>query len=193
MENRIRLAVIYGSHREDRLCDTIADWVKEELALCSEYFDLDVIDPNQLDLPNKVEKNDAVQAYAQRIGHADAFIVITPEYNHSFPAAIMHLIDLVHYGWAAKPVAFVSYGGVSGGLRAVAQLRLVFAELHAVSIRDTVSYTNAWQQIDKQGHLISTRHTENAMKKMLNRLYWWSSVLRQGKLQTQYNSEVITP
>lgn len=192
MGNRIRLAVIYGSNREDRFCDAIAGSIKEELALYSDYFDPDVIDPNQLEIPNKVEEHDAVQTYTQRIDHADAFIVITPEYRHSFPAAIMHLIDIVHYEWAAKPVAFVSYGGVSGGLRAVSQLRLIFAELHAVSIRDTVSYANVWQKIDKQGHLISTQHTENAMKKMLSRLYWWSSVLRQGKLQTQYNSEVIT-
>ena len=54
----------------------------------------------------------------------------------------------------SKPVAFVSYGGVSGGLRAVEQLRLVFAELHAVTMRDAVSFAGAWEQFDQSGKLL---------------------------------------
>ena len=69
---------------------------------------------------------------------------MTPEYNHSFPAALKNVIDWHGPQWHVKPVGFVSYGGISGGLRAVEQLRLVFAELHAVGIRDTVSFHSAW-------------------------------------------------
>lgn len=72
---------------------------------------------------------------ADRIGAADAFVVVTPEYNHSYPGPL-HAIDSVGEQWRAKPVGFVSYGGVSGGLRAVEPLRVVFAELHAVTIRE---------------------------------------------------------
>jgi hypothetical protein len=74
------------------------------------------------------------------IDAADAFVVVTPEYNHSYPASLKHAIDMAHGEWNTKPVAFVSYGGISGGLRAVEALRLVFAELHATTIRDTVSF-----------------------------------------------------
>lgn len=54
---------------------------------------------------------------------ADAFVVVTPEYNHSFPAPLKAMIDGHVVQWRAKPVAFVSYGGISGGLRAVEHTR----------------------------------------------------------------------
>ena len=83
-----------------------------------------------------------VAALAPRLAGADAFVIVTPEYNHSFPAVLKNAIDWYHGEWSRKPVAFVSYGGVSGGLRAVQQLRHVFIELSAVPIRDTISFTS---------------------------------------------------
>ncbi len=68
------------------------------------------------------------------------FVVVTPEYNHSFPGPLKAAIDRHVTPWQAKPVGFVSYGGISGGLRAVEHLRQVFAELHAVTVRETVSF-----------------------------------------------------
>ena len=79
-------------------------------------------------------------------------IVLSPEYNHSFSAPIKAVIDAMpKSAWRAKPVGFVSYGGFSAGLRAVEQLRLVFAELHAVTMRDVVSYYLMNQNFDEQG------------------------------------------
>ena len=66
------------------------------------------------------------------------------------------MIDHADEEWYAKPVALVSYGGISGGLRAVEQLRLVFAELHAVTIRDTVSFHFARRQFDADGEPVDT-------------------------------------
>jgi NAD(P)H-dependent FMN reductase len=84
-------------------------------------------------------------------------VVVTPEYNHGYTAALKQLIDAVKAEWVAKPVGFVSYGGVSGGLRAVEQLRLVFAELHAVTIRDGVSFAMAWNRFDEAGEPVDPR------------------------------------
>jgi hypothetical protein len=70
-----------------------------------------------------------------RLTSAEAFVIITPEYNHSFPASLKNLIDWHYTQWQAKPIGFVSYGGLGGGLRAVEQLRQVFAELHAMTER----------------------------------------------------------
>jgi NAD(P)H-dependent FMN reductase len=67
--------------------------------------------------------DEAVSALCRRIDAADAFVVVTPEYNHSYPASLKHAIDMAYGEWNAKPVAFVSYGGISGGLRAVEALR----------------------------------------------------------------------
>ena len=93
----------------------------------------------------------------ERVASCDAFIVVTPEYNHGYPAPLKALIDSFGPEWHAKPVAFVSYGGISGGLRAVEQLRLVFAELHAVTIRESVSFAGAWEQFDPEGRTAQSR------------------------------------
>ena len=106
---------------------------------------------------------------------------MTPEYNHSFTAPLKALIDAANSEWHAKPVAFVSYGGTSGGLRAVEHLRAVFAELHAVGIRDTVSFPSAWEQFGDDARLANPRRAERAMATLLKRLDWWARGLRTAR------------
>ncbi len=156
MNETLKVALIYGSTREGRLCDKIGAWAAREVTAHGDLV-LDLIDPAALALPDRHEAQDgpAVQRLAKRIGEADAFVVVTPEYNHGYPAALKFVIDSVRAEWSGKPVAFVSYGGVSGGLRAVEQLRLVFAELHVVTIRDGVSLANPWGQLDDAGAFVA--------------------------------------
>ena len=138
MTKRLTIALIYGSGREGRFADTIAAWLEPELAGFRQYTIVRV-DPAELTFtPGGLDAASA-EIVESRIAQADAFLVVTPEYNHAYPAALKAIIDSCFRPWHAKPVAFISYGGVSGGLRAVEQLRLVFAELHAVAIRETVS------------------------------------------------------
>jgi NAD(P)H-dependent FMN reductase len=141
------------------------------------------VDLAEVGLP-VVLPRDAGQDHGQvldRLDRADGFIVVTPEYNHSFPAALKQAIDLANEEWRAKPVAFVSYGGLSGGLRAVEQLRLVFAELHAVGIRDTVSFHNYWELLDEHGRLGDG--SDAAATVMLDQLVWWATALRAARHQ----------
>jgi NAD(P)H-dependent FMN reductase len=84
-------------------------------------------------------------------------------------------------------VAFVSYGGISGGLRAVEQLRQVFAELHAVTIRDSVSFAGAWEQFDGNGGLRNPERAERSMEAMLRRLRWWGTALAEARRVSPYN------
>jgi NAD(P)H-dependent FMN reductase len=183
----IKMALIYGSTREGRFCDTVAEWALREIGKRSE-FSVDVIDPATLGLAERHHRKDTVELVAlkQRIANADCFIVVTPEYNHSYPAAIKFVIDSVHEPWHAKPVAFISYGGSSGGLRAVEHLRLVFAELHAVSIRDTVSFPNAWAQFNETGELRQADAAERSMTTMLERLKWWAIALSSAREAVPY-------
>jgi NAD(P)H-dependent FMN reductase len=83
-------------------------------------------------------------------------------------------------------VAFISYGGISGGLRAVEQLRLVFAELHAVTIRDSVSFAGAWEQFDSSGALRNPDRFERSMDAMLRRLRWWAVSLAHARSTWPY-------
>ena len=123
----------------------------------------------------------------ERLERADAFIIVTPEYNHGYPAPLKHLIDSVNKEWQAKPVAFVSYGGVSGGLRAVEQLRQVFAEVHATTMRNSVSFANAWEQFDERGNLFAPARAEKSMEMMLAQLRWWASALKIARHKVPYS------
>jgi NAD(P)H-dependent FMN reductase len=173
--DRIMVGVIYGSTRPGRFCDKVGRWAAERLA-AGGLFTVDVIDPAESD----------AGPLARRIAEADAFVVVTPEYNHGYPAPLKSLIDSVGAEWHAKPVAFVSYGGISGGLRAVEQLRLVFAELHAVTIRDSVSFAGPWEQFDGEGVLREPERAQRSMAVMLGRLYWWAVALRNARGAVPY-------
>ena len=72
-------------------------------------------------------------------------MVVTPEYNHSYPASLKAAIDWHFTQWTAKPVAFVSYGGAAGGRHAVLHLENVLTELHAVTIRDGLAFPNYYR------------------------------------------------
>ena len=189
VENEIKIALIYGSTRAGRFCDKVAAWVAKQVSARAE-FTLDVIDPAFPPTRAAAEAGDAFDMVwlRQHMGNAGAFIVVTPEYNHGYPAGLKSLIDSIGAEWQAKPVAFVSYGGISGGLRAVEQLRQVFAELHTVTIRDSVSFASAWQQFDADGTLKTPERGEKQMEAALKSLLWWTKTLRNGRKAVPYTT-----
>ncbi|MFJ4919569.1 NADPH-dependent FMN reductase [Streptomyces sp. NPDC088725] len=187
----LKLAVILGSNRAGRFGPVVSDWFLSRVAERAD-FTAELIDLAGVALPTSLsfDPDPVVQAELAKVtpmlAGADAFVVLTPEYNHSFPASIKALIDW-HFGeWHAKPVGFVSYGGISGGLRAVEQLRQVFAELHAVTVRDTVSFHNAGALFDDQGAHKDPTSSDAAATAMLDRLGWWGRALREAKAVRPY-------
>lgn len=177
MSQKIKLGVILGSAREGRFCDTVVNWVAAE-ARGNGRFAIDFVDPRDLARDR--------QGIGKRLEETDAFIVVTPEYNHGYTGELKLLIDAYTTQWQVKPLAFVSYGGISGGLRAIEQLRLVFAELHAVAIRDTVSFSSPWRRFDAQGVLTEPREAQQAMATLLMRLHWWATTLRDARTERPY-------
>lgn len=177
MQNTSHLCLIYGSARDGRLCDTVANWVHRQLVEY-EHLRVSVVDP--LDGRTHQERN-------ATLAEADAFLVITAEYNHSFSAPLKAIIDGAKQEWEAKPVAFFSYGGTtSGGLRAVEQLRVVFAELHAVSVRDQVSIAFAHSAFGESGELKDETRVRRSFEVMLARLGWWTDALAQARVRHPY-------
>ncbi|MCX4780133.1 NADPH-dependent FMN reductase [Streptomyces sp. NBC_01264] len=190
----LRVAVILGSVREGRQGPAVADWFLGAAGALG-GLDLDLIDLADIDLPLVMPgwggspSPQAAAALAQvspRLAAADAFVVVTPEYNHSFPAVLKNLIDWHREEWHAKPAGFVSYGGLGGGLRAVEQLRLVFAELHAVTVRDSVSLHGPWSGLGPDGVPRDTAVAEGAVKGMLGQLSWWGRALRTARTSRPY-------
>ncbi|MFJ8232361.1 NADPH-dependent FMN reductase [Streptomyces sp. NPDC094448] len=183
----MRLAVILGSNRHGRFGPVIADWFLEHTAVRSD-FTTEVVDVAATDLPTSFEPaaHEGARAVAASLAAADAFIVVTPEFNHSYPAALKNLIDWHGPEWYAKPVAFVSYGGVSGGLRAVEHLRQVFAELHATTVRSTVSFADAHTHFDAEGRHRDPERCDAAAKGMLDQLAWWARALKEARAVQPY-------
>ena len=185
----IQIAVIVGSTRDGRRGRDVADWYVDQVHGSADV-EIELIDLVDHRLPERFTFADDgdVAGFRARLDRADAFVVVTPEYNHSYPASLKLAIDYGKDEWRRKPVAFVSYGGVSGGLRAVEHLRGVFAELHAVGLRDSVSFANAWEQFDEQGRLRYPERAERSMATMLKRLAWWEQALRDARLARDYGA-----
>ncbi|MFB6675031.1 NADPH-dependent FMN reductase [Streptomyces sp. NPDC056390] len=192
-EAPVRVAVVIGSNREGRFGPVVADWLMSLLGERPD-FAVDVIDVAATDLPTALSYDPSAEVRAElakvtpKLAAADAFVVLTPEYNHSYPASLKNVIDWHHAEWQAKPVGFVSYGGISGGLRAVEHLRTVFAELHAVTVRDTVSFANAGSHFDESGAHRDPEAPAAAAKSMLDQLAWWAKALRDAKEVRPYGS-----
>src|SRR5699024_1614368 len=107
----LKFEVVLGSVRDGRFGEVPFNWIVNQASMNSE-FEVGAIDLAQFDIPNDFSQNADVQALAERLEAADAVIVISPEYNHSFSAPIKTFIDAMPKSvWQAKPVGFVAYGG----------------------------------------------------------------------------------
>ncbi|MFD4523322.1 NADPH-dependent FMN reductase [Streptomyces sp. NPDC058470] len=189
----LRVAALVGSTRDGRFGPVVADWLKDRIVQRDD-MEVDIVDLVETPLPTVMpafgqqlpdEQMALLGAVTPRLAAADAFVIITPEYNHSYPAALKNAIDWHNPQWHAKPVAFVSYGGISGGLRAVEHLRPVLAEVHATTIRNTVSFHNYGDKFDPNGVPLDPE-CEVAVKALLDQLAWWGQALRAARAARPY-------
>jgi len=154
-----RLLVVTASVRPGRIGPTIAEWVPEA-ARADGRFELDVADLAELALPFMDEprhpalrdyEHEHTKAWSARVAAADAIVFVVPEYNHSFAPSLKNAIDYLVQEWFRKPHAFVSYGGVSGGTRAVAAIGNVTGFLGMVRTARSVEIPYVKNQLDEQG------------------------------------------
>jgi NAD(P)H-dependent FMN reductase len=177
----LRMAVVIGSNREGRFGTIVARWFLDVISDI-DGLDVDVIDLADLDLHTRIgiDPPDTMESVFPRVDAADAFVFITPEYNHSYPASIKAFIDLHVEQWSGKAIGFVSYGGIAGGLRSVEALRLVFASLNAATVRNTVSFANAWDQFT-DGRPSNPERSAHAAHSLVQQLKWWGHALRNAR------------
>jgi NAD(P)H-dependent FMN reductase len=170
--------IVIASTRPGRSGLPIAEWFTGR-AREHAGFEIDVVDLAQLGLPFMDEPNHPrLRAYTQqhtkdwseRVERADAFVFVTPEYNHGYGAALKNAIDFLHAEWADKPLGFVSYGGVAAGTRAVQQLKQVVSALKMVPIIEAVSIPFHAQFIDEDGIVQANETMEQAARMMLDEI-----------------------
>lgn len=168
----LRLALLTRNVDAGRFGTLVTRWFAREVERY-DGFKLDLIDLSAVPL----------HELPARIDEADAAVIVTPEYNHAYPGDLKTAIDAVRRPWYGKPIGFVVYGGRSGGLRAAEQLRLVFGELHAVTIRDTLGFNET--DFTMEGEPVDPT-TPGAAAALLHQLAWWARPLRDAREQTPY-------
>jgi NAD(P)H-dependent FMN reductase len=140
------LEVIIGSTRPGRAGLPVARWIAEYAAKTGE-FEVEIVDLAEIDLPMLDEPHhprarqytkEHTKNFSAIISRADAFVLVLPEYNHGYTAPVKNALDFLIHEWAHKPIGLVSYGGVSGGVRAVHALKPVLAALKMISVHDGV-------------------------------------------------------
>jgi NAD(P)H-dependent FMN reductase len=189
----LNVKVIVGSTRPGRFSELVIPWLTAELEKRS-HLSVEVLDLRNYPLPffdHAVSPayitsgdygNEVVNAWGQKIKEADAFIMITPEYNHAPSAILKNAIDSVYGEWNKKAVGFISYGSV-GGARAVEQLRQVAVELHLASTRTAVHIHAPWNLRNQDGSLKdgALKDYEGSLTNMLNELEWWAGALKSAR------------
>lgn len=180
----VRVLVMIGSTRKDRFGTVPAAWATEQ-ARMREDIEVDVIDLAEANLPVVLAGDDSesplpmgVAEFARRVEVADAVVIVTPVYNRGYPASLKNAIDWVHGEWAATPVGFISYGGRTGGIEAVEQLRTVFVELNTMTIRKVLSFPNFWEHFTDDGVPVDPASMAGAATGFYDQLTWWARALR---------------
>ncbi|HLR44244.1 MAG TPA: NAD(P)H-dependent oxidoreductase [Brevibacterium sp.] len=187
----VRVLVIIGSTREDRFGPIPALWAVGQ-ARIREDVDVDVIDLAEERLPVVLAGDDGEAAvparvadFSRRIDAADAVVIVTPVYNRGYPASLKNAIDWVHDEWAATPVGFISYGGRTGGIEAVEQLRTVFVELNTMTIRNVLTFPNFWNHFSDGGAPVDSAALAGAATGFYDQLTWWARALRTARNRSE--------
>jgi NAD(P)H-dependent FMN reductase len=168
----LQFVLIIGSVREGRIGPSVAEWF------------LDHIRPHRVAFEVTDLAEPVTEQTTSSLGTADGFVVVTPEYNHSYPGELKIFIDAHREEWKRKPVTFVSYGGMSGGLRAVEHLRAVFAELYSVGTRNGVVIHAPWDHLADDKLTLDDAAAASARSAM-DELIWWAELLKAERTAGQ--------
>jgi NAD(P)H-dependent FMN reductase len=181
-----RLGIVIASIREGRVGFPVAQWFIE-LARRHGRFDVDVIDLKAIALPLFAERhhprlqkyeNEKQKAWSALVAGTDAFVFVTPEYNYGPSPALLNALDYLYLEWHYKPAAFVSYGGVSGGIRAVQIAKQTLTTLKMVPIVEAVVIPFVTQAVDRETGLFkATEQHDKAATVMLDELLRWTDAL----------------
>ena len=180
----IKIAIVIGSTRPGRKAEAVARWVYEIAAKRPEA-EFELVDIKTFDLPLLDEpippsmgkySQPHTKTWAAKIASFDAFVFVTPEYNHGTSGALKNAIDFLYREWNNKAAGFVSYGS-TGGVRAVEQLRLVMGELQVADVRAQVALSIYTDFENFTAFKPALLH-EKSLNAMLTQVIAWGGALK---------------
>lgn len=185
----IRIAIILGSTRPGRIGEGVARWVLQQAQQRTDA-EFELVDIKDFNLPLLDEpmppsmgqySKPHTQAWSAKIASFDAFVFVTPEYNHGTSGALKNALDYLYAEWNNKAAGFVSYGS-AGGARAVEQLRLIMAELQIADVRSQVMLS-LYTDFENMSQFKPADRHQKSLNHMLDQLIAWGGALktlRQG-------------
>ncbi|MEO6260762.1 MAG: NADPH-dependent FMN reductase [Thermoanaerobaculia bacterium] len=187
-----KLQIFITSTRERRLGPAVATWftdrAREHAGFQIELVDLQAVALPILDEPNHPMKrdyqHDHTKAWSASVASADAFAFVVPEYNHGMPPALLNALDYLYVEWNYKPVAFVSYGGVSGGSRSVQMANPLLTALKMMPIPESVTIPFFTKLINAEGIFDPGETPHRALTGMLDELLRWTQALKTMRAQS---------
>ncbi|WP_322042351.1 NAD(P)H-dependent oxidoreductase [Paraburkholderia sp. J67] len=195
-----KLLIVIASTRPGRLGLPIARWAAEA-ARKHEGFEVDIADLAELDLPLFNEPHhprmgnytsERTRKWSELVGSADAFLFVTPEYNYGAPASLLNAITYLYWEWTYKPVGFVSYGGLSGGLRAVQALKEAVTAVRMMPISDGVAIPFVMKQV-QDGVLSTTPIMDATLPFHLDELLRWTNALEPLRKEVPLRKRELPP
>jgi NAD(P)H-dependent FMN reductase len=180
----IKVAIIIGSTRPGRKAEAVARWVHEHAKKRTDA-EFELVDIKDFNLPLLDEpvppsmgqySQPHTKAWAAKVQTFDAFIFVTPEYNHGTSGALKNAIDFLYREWNNKAAGFVSYGS-AGGTRAVEQLRLVMGELQVADVRAQVMLSLATDFENYSAFKPADRH-EKSLNTVFDQVIAWGGALK---------------
>ena len=181
----LKVGIITGSTRPNRKSRDVANWALE-IARKRSDAEYELVDIKDFELPLLDEpmppsmgryQQPHTKRWAAKIASLDAFVFVSPEYNHGIPAALKNAIDFLFAEWKDKAAGFVSYGA-AGGARAVEQLRLVLAEVHVATVRAQV-LLSMMTDFENFTTFKPASHHEKAVGTVLDQVVAWAGALKQ--------------
>ena len=172
-----KLLIVIASTRPGRVGRPVGDWFTR-VAIEHGGFEVKEADLAELELPLLDEPNhprlqhytrEHTRAWSAQVAAADAFVFVTPEYNHSYPASLKNAVDYLHREWRHKALGFVSYGGIAGGTRSVQAFKTVAGALMMYVASNLVNITWVHSKV-KDGVLVEDPDVRAAADAMLDEL-----------------------
>jgi NAD(P)H-dependent FMN reductase len=189
-QRMLKIGIILGSTRPNRNGEAVARWVLDKARRRSDAS-FELVDIRDYDLPLLDEpippsqgkyKQPHTKRWAAKIAEFDAFVFVSPEYNHSTSGALKNAIDFLYREWNNKVAGFVAYGS-AGGVRAVEHLRLIMAEVQVATVRSQVALS-LMTDFENMSVFKPQAHHEQSLKTMLDQLITWSGAMKPLREKT---------
>lgn len=192
-----KLQVIIASTRPGRIGPSVGRWFAD-FAKQHAGFDVELVDLADFDLPVYNESrhprqqqydHDHTKNWSASVAAADAYVFVTPEYNFSPPPSLVNALNYVYSEWNYKPAGFVSYGGLSGGMRAVQAAKLQVTTLKMMPMVEAVAIPMVFNLFDDDGVLQSNELIDDAATNLLNELLRWANGLKAMRLDAEQDND----